>query len=79
METDKAEQLDALLSQSRNVLSKKWDLEETDASTTSKQKICSPCLLITKTLITPERKNTDSTFSNNQYPVTGDNKSIIVL
>ena len=50
METDHTEQVDVLLSQSAKILNKKWDTEETDASTTLKWDNRSPSPLITRSL-----------------------------
>ena len=47
METDQAEQLNTLLSQSSKAVNKNWDTEETSASTTSKWQNTPP-VLITK-------------------------------
>ena len=75
METDQAEQLDALLNQSTKVLNKNHDTEETDASLTSKQVNRSPSAFDNKDtqteIIMAEKRDPDSISSRQQKEITG--------
>ena len=81
METDQAEQLLALLSQSANVLNVNGDTEEMDASTTSKQDNRSLSPFDSKDtqteIIMAKKKDTNLITCRQQLEITKVSKSIV--